>query len=61
MNPYVRRHSRPAVRCNKLTSHGRCRRRAVFPSGRCGDCEEARQRRDFAVLDSYLAEMREQP
>ena len=52
----VRYHKRPSERCNRITGGGRCRRKAVFPSGRCGSCEEAGKRRDFATLDGYLKE-----
>lgn len=34
----------------------RCRRLAVFPSGRCSPCEDAHVRHDFSVLDSYRAQ-----
>lgn len=54
MNQRPRHYPPPSTVCNAVGHAGRCRRKASFPSGRCGVCEEAAQRRDFAVLDSYL-------
>jgi hypothetical protein len=47
-------HQRPVTSCPVRRGDRACGRKSVFPSGRCSACEDAHERRDFAVLDSYL-------
>jgi hypothetical protein len=51
---HVQYYKRPKVKCHMPG----CQRNAVFDSGRCGACEDAAEKKDFAILDSYLKEMR---
>lgn len=51
----VRHHERSREQCSVKG----CRRKVVFEkSKRCGPHEDAAARRPFAVLDSYLEEMK---
>lgn len=52
----VRYYERPQAKCTGPPAGPRCRNKATFDSGRCGACEDAFSRKDFAVLDSYLKE-----
>lgn len=47
-------HQRPRSECPEKRGDRRCGRKSAFPSGRCGSCEAAHSRRDFAVIESYL-------
>jgi len=48
-----RYHKLEPLKCKGL-GNKKCRRIARFPSGRCGQCEDAAHSNQFRVLDSYL-------